>query len=143
MYMKSDGQSKNPGLNDRVKNLSAIATGASSSGRASVCGRPKPMPQMRSTAAKTRTAMRPTGSERGGLLREHFLYDPGERMPGEERTRIRPRGLDAGREHPEDRQQAAARDLLARRADLAGDLARGQSDDGGEDDRGGEDHRVR
>src|SRR5262245_7793882 len=56
MYMNRDGQSKNPGLKLRLKKRSAIATVASSSGRASVCGRPKSIPQRRRTIASVRIA---------------------------------------------------------------------------------------
>src|SRR6185436_21046239 len=71
--MKSDGQSKNPGLNLRVKNFSAMATVASSSGRASVCGSPKRKPSRRRMTASERTATRPETSDRrssggGGMI---------------------------------------------------------------------------
>src|SRR5262245_22114314 len=56
MYMNSDGQSKKPGLNDRRKTFSAMATVASSSGRVSVCGRPNRKPHSRRIAASARIA---------------------------------------------------------------------------------------
>src|SRR5262245_48523785 len=73
--------------------------------------------------------------EHRAFAREQATHRGGQRIPDEQRARVRPRRLEPRRERLQDGQRPAARGRLAPRADLRRDSKRSDRDRGSDDQR--------